>query len=90
MSRTDDTGFGVRAAPIEYSQPGGSTAASRTCHGGTSGFTRATGAVVDLTTISPGQSPGKWAGATGQLRISWDLSAGMCKSEYNGTVQHDY
>jgi hypothetical protein len=51
----------------------------------------ATGAFVDLTTISPGQSTGKWAGATGQLRFSGscDLAAGVCKSEYKGTVQRD-
>jgi hypothetical protein len=51
----------------------------------------ATGAFVDLTTISPGQSTGKWAGATGQLRFSGscDLAAGGCKSEYHGTVQRD-
>ena len=51
----------------------------------------ATGAFVDLTTISPGQSTGKWAGAIGQLRLSGacDLSAGVCKSEYTGTVQRD-
>jgi hypothetical protein len=51
----------------------------------------ATGAFVDLATISPGQSTGKWAGAMGQLRFSGscDLAAGVCKSEYNGTVQRD-
>jgi hypothetical protein len=49
----------------------------------------ATGAFVDLTTIPPGQSTGMWAGATGQLRFSGscDLAAGVCKSEYDGTVQ---
>jgi hypothetical protein len=51
----------------------------------------ATGAFVDLTTISPDQSTGRWAGATGQLRFSGscDLAAGVCKSEYSGTVQRN-
>jgi hypothetical protein len=51
----------------------------------------ATGAFVDLTTISPGQSTGKWAGATSQLRFSGscDLAAGVYKSEYSGTIQRN-
>jgi hypothetical protein len=51
----------------------------------------ATGAFVDLTTISPGQRTGKWAGATSQLRFSGscDLAAGVYKSEYSGTIQRN-
>lgn len=50
-------------------------------------FDLVTGGAGDLTTLSPSQGVGKWAGVTGQLRISGACIEGTCSSDYQGTVQ---